>query len=294
MIDRVTNAMLVGNAHRNLAASMSELARLQDMGSSGTKLTRPSDDPAATAAALRVRSAQRATEQYQRNAADALGWLTTVDSSLGNAGSILQRVRVLTVQGSNDGALSPASREAIAVELDSLRDALLTQANASYLGRSVFAGNSLAGVAFDAAYAHTGVPGTDVQRRISDDLAVTVDADGVAAFGEGASSAFALIDAIAADLRAGVPINGRIAEVDARITAVLTERSIAGARYSQVERGKELLAMSSMNLESQRSDLEDADIAQVVIELKMQEVAYQAALSVTARALQPTLLEFLA
>ncbi len=51
--------------------------------------------------------------------------------------------------------------------------------------------------------------------------------------------------------------------------------------------------MSSNELEARRSALEDADLGQVIIDLKMQEVAYQAALSVTARAIPSTLLEFL-
>ncbi len=293
MTTRITSSMLTATAQRNLAHSQAALARLQDMGSSGVRLTKPSDDPAATASALRVRSEQRATEIYQRNADDALGWLGTVDTVLGTTGDLLRRARDLTVQGANDGAQSAASREAIAVELDSLRDALLQQANTQYLGRSVFSASSLAGHAFASDYSHSGVAGTSLERRIGTDSAVTVDGDGVAAFGEGATSVFALLDRIATDLRAGTPVADRLGDLDDRLAAVSTQRSIAGSRYAQVERGKDLLVMSSNELESRRSSLEDADLGQVIIDLKLQEVAYQAALSVTSRALPPTLLEFL-
>jgi len=291
---RITTQMLTTAAQRNLANSQSALARLQEMGSSGTRLARPSDDPAATAAALRVRSAQRANEIHQRNADDALGWLSTLDNALGTSTDILRRVRALTVQGANDGAMSTESREAIAVELESLRDALLQQANTQYLGRSVFAGNSLAGHAFAPDYSHTGVAGVTLERRIAPDTSVVIDGDGVAAFGSGATSVFALIDDIAADLRAGTPVNSRLDEIDDFASAIVTQRSITGSRYAQVERGKELLEMSSNDLEARRSGLEDADLGKIIIDLKMQEVAYQAALSVTARAIPPTLLEFLA
>jgi flagellar hook-associated protein 3 FlgL len=291
---RITSQMLTMSAQRNLATSQSALARLQEMGSSGTRLSKPSDDPAATASALRVRTAQRATEIHQRNADDALGWLGTVDNALGSSTDLLRRVRDLTVQGSNDGAMSTESREAIAVELESLRDALLQQANTQYLGRSVFAGNSLAGHAFAADYSHSGVVGTTLERRIGPDSSVTIDGDGVAAFGAGATSVFALIDDIATDLRAGTPIHTRLDGIDDHLSAITTQRSVAGSRYAQVERGKELLIMSSNELEARRSGLEDADLGRIIIDLKMQEVAYQAALSVTARAIPPTLLEFLA
>lgn len=292
-MNRITSSMMSATAQRNLAHSQAALARLQGQGSSGLKLTKPSDDPAATAAALRVRSAARANEIYARNADDALGWLGTVDTVLGSATDLLRRARDLTLQGANQGVHSAASREALAVEIDSLREALLQQANTRYLGRSVFSANSLADEAFDATYAHSGVPGTSLERRIGAQMKVTVDGDGVAAFGEGATSVFALLDRIAADLRAGTDVAGRLDEIDGFLSSISTERSIAGSRYAQVERGKELLLMSSNELEARRSALEDADLGQVIIDLKMQEVAYQAALSVTARAIPPTLLEFL-
>ena len=291
---RITSQMLTTAAQRNLAHSQAALARLQEQGSSGTKLAKPSDDPAATASALEVRSAQRAREVHERNANDALGWLGTVDTALGQSTDILRRVRDLTLQGSNQGVMSAESREALAVEIDALKDALLQQANTQYLGRSVFAANSLAGSAYAPDYTYSGVAGTSLERRIGPDSNVTVDGDGVAAFGQGATSVFALLDGISADLRAGTAVSGRVSQIDTAMSAISTQRSIAGSRYAQVERGKDLLAMSKNELEARRAGLEDADLGQIIIDLKMQEVAYQAALSVTALAVPPTLLEFLA
>jgi flagellar hook-associated protein 3 FlgL len=46
-------------------------------------------------------------------------------------------------------------------------------------------------------------------------------------------------------------------------------------------------------LEAQRAGIEDVDIGQIVIQLKQQEVTYQSTLAVTARTLQPTLMDFL-
>jgi flagellar hook-associated protein 3 FlgL len=47
------------------------------------------------------------------------------------------------------------------------------------------------------------------------------------------------------------------------------------------------------SLEAQRAGAEDVDLAQVILDLKTQEVTYQSALAVTARVLQPTLMDFL-
>ena len=66
-----------------------------------------------------------------------------------------------------------------------------------------------------------------------------------------------------------------------------------GTRYAQLETGKELNMARFGSLESQRADVEDVDLSKVILELKSQEIAYQTALAVTARALQPTLMSFL-
>ena len=52
-------------------------------------------------------------------------------------------------------------------------------------------------------------------------------------------------------------------------------------------------ANDKVNLEAQRSGIEDVDIGEIIMELKMQETVYQGALAVTARTLQPTLMDFL-
>ncbi|MCY7325097.1 MAG: flagellar hook-associated protein FlgL [Microbacteriaceae bacterium] len=293
MISRVTTQTMVDSAARNLQSAKNDLARIQDRASSQKALDRPSDDPSAMAESLRVRTAQRATEQYGSNIADGRAWLATTESALSGALAVLGRVRDLTVQGANDGALSATARTTIASELESLGADLLSKANASYLGRSVFAGTSDAGAAFDAGYAHTGAPGSTVQRRVGDDRTVRVDVDGAAAFGTGSSSVFALIDTIAADLRAGVNIGARLSAVDGRITAIVEQLAGVGTRDARIERAQEANMELSGALEAQRSGVEDIDLARVILDLQVQETTYRAALAVTARVLQPTLMDFL-
>ena len=53
MLNRVTNLTMTSAAQRSLQFQQSKLAELQDKASSLDKITRPSDDPSATAQALR-------------------------------------------------------------------------------------------------------------------------------------------------------------------------------------------------------------------------------------------------
>jgi len=270
MIPRVTSATQMRSAQANLQASAQRLAQLQEQSSSLKTISRASDDPARAANALAVRAEQRATAQYTRNADNGNGWLTTLDTALGASTTILTRVRDLTVQGANAGTMSPAAREAIAVEIDGLKQDLLTQANASYLGRSVFAGNSDAGVAFKAGYIHTADSPAGVERRVGADSTVRVDADGAAIFGNGTESVFALLATVSDALR-----------------------NAPAAVSSRIESASAALVSAKGSLEAQRVQLEDADLATVILDLKLQEVAYQSALAVTARVIQPTLMDFL-
>lgn len=292
MVNRVTSQTRMANSHINLQSAAALLAKLQDTATSLKKISTPSDDPTGTADSMRVRAAQSQTAQFGRNVDDGIGWLATVDSSLGASTDILRKVRDLSVNGANDGALSPTAKEAIAVALEGLRTDLLGRANTTYLGRTVFAGNSDAGVAFRADLSFTG-SGSAVLRQVDSNASVQVDADGVAAFGSGASSVFALIDTIVADLRSGVNVGPHLAAIDTRMTAMLNTQTAAGARENQITAAKDALVTKTGNLEAQRAGIEDVDVGEIVIKLKQQEVSYQAALAVTARTLQPTLMDFL-
>ncbi|GAB4098604.1 flagellar hook-associated protein 3 [Sinomonas halotolerans] len=290
---RVTGQTMMLSAQRGLAASQGRLAELQERSHTLRRVEKASDDPVAAAGAMAVRAQQTASAQHARNIDDGRGWLTTVDSSLSAAEDILQRVRDLTVQGGGNGALNAQAREAMAIELDGLRSELLVRANTQYLGRSVFAGTSDAASAFAADGTFAGVPGTSVERRVGPGAPLRVDADGAAAFGSGAGSAFELIRAIAADLRAGVPTAGRIAEVDARLKAVLDAHADVGVRHAALEKAAAAQAEAAAHLEHRRANLEDADLSQTILDLKIQETSYQAALAVTAKALPQSLLDFL-
>lgn len=293
MIERATQQSLSATSLRLLQANLSRISRLQTQVSAGKAFSKPSEDPAGTMDAMRVRADQRTNAQHARNAADGIGWLAVADGALQTSSALLRRARDLTVEGANTGALGATSREALAAELDATAEALREQANAKYLGRSVFAGTSDAAAAFDAAGVHQGVPGSSVQRRVADATTVRVDSDGAAVFGSGDGSVFALLHQIASDLRAGNDVIGHLDALDARMTTVLSALTDVGARYARLETARDTIAGQKVSLASQLTGIEDVDLAEAVTELKLQEVAYAASLAATERVLQPSLLDFL-
>ncbi len=300
MINRVTHQSVQRSTLANLQLNLSTMADLQAKMSSGKKINVPSDDPAGASDMLRLRGEQRAQAQYQRNADDGNSWLTTIDAALQTTSTTIRRARDLVVQSSSGAAGTP-SREAIAVEIEGLRDELLQQANTTYLGRTVFAGTSNAGAAYTvdsttdpATYTFTGVPSATVERQVADGTTVRVDADGSKVYGDGADSVFALLDSIAATLRTpGADASTQLAALDARFETVLTELAGVGARQTRVTNAQTTLVDSALTTKTQLSAIEDIDLAEIILELGMQEVAYQGALGAAAKVLQPSLMDYL-
>jgi flagellar hook-associated protein 3 FlgL len=81
--------------------------------------------------------------------------------------------------------------------------------------------------------------------------------------------------------------------LDGAITGMLTGIADVGARSARVERADEINLERQLSLKAQLSSIEDVDLPRTIMELQMQQTGYEAALSATAKAIQPSLLDFL-
>lgn len=292
MISRVTSQTQAAAAQRGLQASATRMGELQQKAIDRRNITRASDDPSAAAESLKVRAEQRAAGQYARNIGNGDGWMSTADSALTQATQLLNRVRDLTLQGAN-GSMSAEGRTAIAVEMDDLKRDMLGVANTAFLGRNVFAGNSDSGVAYKADLTYTGAAGSTVERRVNDGETVRVDVDGKSVFGEGADSVFALIGKTADDLRAGNDVSGSLSGLESFIKKTIGGQAELGSRHSRLLRSEEVNMAKITSLENQRAGIEDVDLARAAMDLQLQNTNYQAALAVTSKVLQNSLMDFL-
>src|SRR5512142_1781086 len=158
---RVTQRSLSQTALSGLQGSLSRLSDLQQQMTNGKMINRPSDSPTGTIQAMQFRADIRAQEQYSRNAQDGLGWLGTIDSTLGSMTDQMQRARELTLQGMSAGAASsPQARQSLATEIDAIRQALIGNANTTYLSRPVFGGTTSGSVAYDSNANYVGDSGS--------------------------------------------------------------------------------------------------------------------------------------
>ncbi|NMW93050.1 flagellin [Mobiluncus mulieris] len=99
------------------------LAKSLEKLSSGFRINRAADDAAGLAISEGLRTQVGGNRQAVRNAQDGISLVQTAEGALNEVHSILQRMRVLAVQGATDSN-SPDARDNINTELSQLRDEL--------------------------------------------------------------------------------------------------------------------------------------------------------------------------
>ncbi|MBY7026515.1 MULTISPECIES: flagellin [Clostridium] len=118
IINHNMNAM---NAHRNMGMNTVNSGKSMEKLSSGLRINRAGDDAAGLAISEKMRGQIRGLDQASRNAQDGISLIQTAEGALNETHSILQRMRELSVQGSND-TNNENDRGQIQKEMDQLRN----------------------------------------------------------------------------------------------------------------------------------------------------------------------------
>lgn len=297
-IFRITQNSIAKNSLDRLQQNLARMERLQDQLSSGKQVRRPSEDPAAVVSAMSFRSEVRRTEQYGRNASDALAWLGTIDNTLSATTTQVSRVRELVALGMN-GSMDSASRTALAEEVATIKSSILGLANQTYMDKPIFAGTANPA---GGTYASNGTFNGNtaaINRTVgSGNATVQVNIAGPTVFGSGATQLFQVLTDIETHLRGGTPadvalLSTDLDNLDANRVNITNKLAEVGARYNRVETMRHRADEALLALKSGLAEVEDIDLPKTMVEVQLQEVAFQAALQATSRVIQPSLLDFL-
>ena len=294
---RITPSMMSASTLRDLNSNYARLTLSQQQMSTGKRLSKASDDPVIAAAAMTLRSSLGRYESFDRSTEDASGWLGAADGALTASLDRLVRVKELTVRAGNSGGLSdPNARAAMAAELRAIRADLISLANTSHNGRSVFAGTA-AGDAYTASGVFQGNSAV-VSRDVDPHTVMQVNVDALTAFGDPAGPGgdlFAVIDRLANAAATGdvTALGAAHADLDTATSRLGAATVEVGARGAQLEQTAARNASERERINTLLSSTEDVDLAQVMVQLKERENAYQAALQVAAKVLPPTLVDYL-
>lgn len=297
---RVTEGMMSRRLLSDLGLASRKIADAQREISTGKRITKPSDDPTGAHRAIVLRGQIAESQRHAKNVDEATGWLTTTDTALASMQDIVHRVRELTVQGAND-TTDPDARNAIALEIDQLADALKTAANANYAGQYVFSGTQTTTAPYaPGSDTYQGDAGT-IAREIGPGVSVQINALGSTVVGSGGGDGklLATLRNIAADLRAGTAAGANslrttdLQDLDTNLDTLGQARSIIGATQNRLDAAATRLADITDANTKLLSDTEDADMSEAILDLTTQQTVYQAALRAGASIIQTSLMDFL-
>lgn len=139
---RVTTSMY----YRDMQAQNSKTAKaLFDVNkqiSSGSKIQYAYEDAGLFVKTVRLDNEIATLEQVKQSTNSGLKFSTNTDTTMNELTTTLEAFKVKMIQAANSGASSPTSRNALADELDSLRDHLSNLSNTSINGQYLFSGTA--------------------------------------------------------------------------------------------------------------------------------------------------------
>ena len=285
---RVTQRSQSQATMRGLEVSLNRAQKLQEQLSSGKLVGRPSDDPSAAVSSMKLRSMKATDEQFLRNIGDAQGRMAVTDTALTDISSQIRKSQELMIAARN-GSTSPASRDAIAAELDQVRGGVIDTYNTRWLDRPVFAGTAPGTTAVDSTGNYVGNDKI-VESRVSRNVVLRTDTTGSEA---AADELPGLLADAAETIRTGGDVGPALDQIDKVLSKVLTALGDIGARANQLDKAAAAVESEKLDFTARISENEDVDLPKTIMELTSAQASYEAALGAAAKVMQTSLLDFL-
>lgn len=296
-LSRITQNMTNNQMLINLNRNMVQMEDLQNQLSTGKKINKPSDDPVGITYSLRYRSELEQNDQFSKNVDSSISWLNYSDSTLSQANSIMQRLRELAVQASN-GSNPQTALDAINSEVKQLYGQMVTIGNSQFNGKYVFNGQMTDTPPYtNANAANEQSDNGNIQFQVGVGVKLPVNVTGDQTFGSPSDSdnIFKTMN----DFMSVLSTNNQagfqqvIGQINTRMDKFLNVRADVGAKIDRVQLTQSRIQDINTNLQTLQSNVEDVDVAQAVTNLKTAQNVYQSSLSVGAKIIQPSLIDFL-
>lgn len=296
---------------------------LSEEAASELKVRRPSDDPFATKSILDVNSQMSKLNNYLSNMSLAQNELDVLDGTMASLTDLVEKATELTSQASN-GTYSNEDIDYIKIQIDQVIESALDLANTEYNGTYIFSGTSTSTKTYTTNPAngnitYNGTPATGAYQRyttISDGITVSINTTGDQVFGS--YTAEILDDPTTTGTNEAAPevavgflgtlkqISNALGDHDqatvsnclSGLKTALDTVSVNRTRFASVS-NRFQITENSINttitqLEAYKSDLQDADLSEVLADLTAQETALQATYSITSSLLSgSSLLDYL-
>ena len=292
---RITQKMMTSQVNSNISKNLEKCMKTQDRISSGKQITQASDDPVGMAKILDYRKMLDTIDQYGRNISQARSYLESGESTLSNIGELLNRAKELALSQVT-GTASAETRKIAAGEARQIRDQLILLANSKQNDRYMFGGRRTDAPPYDPQNPEGPFQGDngDFSIIVGNGVTMNVAVSGQRAFG-GPADPVLVLSKLIVGLEANDPaaISDQLDPLDQSLAQVTNERTDVGARLNRLDSTESHWDSFKINIQKTLSDTEDLDLVRAATELNAQQTAYQAALSSSAKIIQPSLLDYL-
>lgn len=291
---RVTQSMMTRTLLSNLNKGRESMSTQQTALSSGKNIQNASDNPVKYATSTRYKETLAQNRQYQKNILDAKGWVDTSSSILNDMYTYVLSAKDLAYSAA-DLSSDTGELETMASELDGLINEIYTLSNSKYLGKYLFSGtNTIEQKPFDYDGSSVDYVGNEkkITRRISENYDATINISGDELMDTDVfNNLITLRDAMLDGDRE--TISGSIGSLEESAQSILSIQSRTGSLSNLLDMTKNRLEVADTNLNSLISEIEDADLTEVIAKYNSDELAYQAALQVTSNILNLNILDFI-
>lgn len=294
---RITNKVLSQGYLTDLNRNLQNMRKFQEQLASGKEIRRPSDDPFKVARSMELNTSLKANERYKENVDEALGWLETADSALGQFTDVLHRIKELTIAGGN-ATYSSTELDAVKKEMMQLKEQLVQIGNTVFDGRYIFNGDETTQIPFgnggSISYPNTNGLKKEFAPGIVLDIGITsrnlccdtIDPPGT-------DNVFVTVQNIINDLNSGISPVNHLDKLSQHLDDTLRLRGEVGAKTNRIETMSERTSEENFNMTELLSKTEDIDFAEKIMQYSVMESVYTASLQTGAKILQPSLLDFL-
>jgi len=305
---KISTHLLFDRASTQMSTVQSNLTQTQAQLAQGKQIINASDAPNQAATIQRLKSILSRQESYQSSLNTVKARLQGEDSTLQSVSELLIRAKEVAVQGAND-TLNMGDRKALANEMQSLRDQMLSLANTrDSNGNFLFAGSRVKQPAF--AETANGSPvymgdQTRMNVRVGDQQNIPINRTGTDAFvpvtridKDGATVGvgfFQVMDNLISGLNTanGNDIRRGAGELDNLQQGLSLAHAQVGTNLNMVDQQTAIIDDTTLNLKSTLSSIEDLDYASAITKMNQQMLSLEAAQSSFAKVSQLNLFNYI-
>ncbi|AMM55725.1 TPA: flagellin [Clostridioides difficile] len=263
---------------RNVNAQSKSMEKL----SSGVRIKRAADDAAGLAISEKMRAQIKGLDQAGRNVQDGISVVQTAEGALEETGNILQRMRTLSVQSSNE-TNTAEERQKIADELLQLKDEVeRISSSIEFNGKKLLDGSSTEIRLQVGANFGTNVAGTS-----NNNNEIKVALVNTSSIMSKAGITSSTIASLNADGTSGTnAAKQMVSSLDVALKELNTSRAKLGAQQNRLESTQNNLNNTIENVTAAESRIRDTDVASEMVNLSKMNILVQASQSMLAQANQ--------